>query len=313
MLRFTLRRFLTGVALLFTICTLAYFLLYVDSDTIAAGILGASATKADIIRFNEMHGLNENVFISYWNWLTHALAGDFGAAWTFTDPVTTMINQRLSVTFTLVVISLVIVAILSLTLGVLAAVYGGWVDRLVQVLGLIGFAVPNFLVAFALVAQFAVLNPYFNAVGWTPISADFNGFLKSATLPIAAIAFTGLASLTQQIRGAVKDTLQNDYVRTLRTSGLSFRRVILKHVLRNSAGPALSVLGLQFVGMLGGIVIIEQIFSIPGLGSFSVQATGLKDIPAVMGVVTTMALIVITVNFVIDLLSAALNPKVRLA
>ncbi|MEY4743135.1 MAG: hypothetical protein RIR34_474 [Actinomycetota bacterium] len=313
MLRFTLRRFLTGVALLFTICTLAYFLLYIDSDTIAAGILGASATKADILRFNASHGLNDNVFVSYANWLSHAITGDFGAAWTFTEPVSAMITTRLNVTFTIVTISLLIVTVISLTLGVLAAVYGGWIDRVVQVLGLIGFAIPNFLVAFALVAQFAVVNHWFNAVGWTPPNADFNEFLKSATLPISAIAFTGLASLTQQIRGAVKDTLQNDYVRTLRTSGLSFRRVILKHVLRNAAGPALSVLGLQFVGMLGGIVIIEQIFSIPGLGSFSVQATGLKDIPSVMGVVTTMALIVITVNFIIDLLSAALNPKVRLA
>lgn len=313
MLKFSLRRLGTGVALLFTVCTLAYFLLYIDTNTIAAGILGASATKADIAHFNATHGLNQNFFESYWGWLTNAVAGNFGAAWTFPDPVSTMIGQRLTVTLTLVVTSLVIVAIVSLTLGVLAAVFGGWIDRLVQVLGLVGFAIPNFLVAFALVAQFAVVHHWFNAVGWTPPSQSFPDFLKSATLPISAIAFTGLASLTQQIRGAVKDTLQNDYVRTLRTSGLSFRRVILKHVLRNSAGPALSVLGLQFVGMLGGIVIIEQIFSIPGLGSFSVQATGLKDIPAVMGVVTTMALIVISVNFVIDLLSAALNPKVRLA
>jgi len=128
-----------------------------------------------------------------------------------------------------------------------------------------------------------------------------------------AIAFGGLASLTQQIRGAVKDALQNDYVRTLRTRGLSFNRVVFKHVLRNAAGPALSILGLQFVGMLGGIVIIEQIFAIPGMGSLSVQATSQKDIPAVMGVVATMAVIVIVVNLVIDLLSAALNPKVRLS
>jgi peptide/nickel transport system permease protein len=153
----------------------------------------------------------------------------------------------------------------------------------------------------------------FNAVGWVPPEKDFGEFLKSATLPIAAISISGLASLTQQIRGAVKDTLQNDYVRSLRTSGLSYRRVILKHVLRNAAGPALSVLGLQLVAMLGGIVIIEQIFAIPGLGSLSVSATAVRDIPVVMAVVATMAIMVIAVNFVIDLLSAALNPKVRLS
>lgn len=272
-----------------------------------------NATKADLLRFNQEHGLDKSFLESYALWLSHAVTGDFGSAWTFSDPVSTLIQDRLNVTLTLVVISLVIVAIVSLALGVLGAVRGGWADRFVQFLGLAGFAFPNFLIAFGLVVLFAVNLRVFNAVGWTPPSMDFSEFLKSATLPIAAIAFSGLASLTQQIRGAVKDTLQNDYVRSLRTSGLSYKRVIFKHVLRNAAGPAISVLGLQFVGMLGGIVIIEQIFAIPGLGSLSVQATSMKDIPAVMAVVTTMALIVIVVNFIIDLISAALNPKVRLS
>lgn len=272
-----------------------------------------NATKADIARWNEIHGLDKNFFESYGMWLSQTITGNFGSAWTFSDPVSVLLGDRLSVTLTLVVCSLTIVVIASLALGVLGAVRGGWADRFVQFLGLAGFALPNFLIAFALVVQFAVVFKWFNAVGWVTPEQDFGQFVKSATLPIAAIAFSGLASLTQQIRGAVKDTLQNDYVRSLRTSGLSFKRVIFKHVLRNAAGPALSVLGLQFVGMLGGIVIIEQIFAIPGLGSLSVQATAMKDIPAVMGVVTVMAIIVISVNFVVDLLSAALNPKVRLS
>jgi peptide/nickel transport system permease protein len=313
MLKFTLRRLATGVLLLFAVCALAYLMLYVGSASIAAGILGMNATKQDIARFNHDHGLDKNFFESFISWASHAITGDFGAAWTFPDPVSETIGMRLGVTLTLVVVSLTIVAIVSLCLGVLGAVKGGWADRLVQVLGLAGFALPNFLVAFGLVIVFAVINPWFNAVGWVPPEKDFGEFIKSATLPIAAISFVGLASLTQQIRGAVKDTLQGDFVRTLRTSGLSYNRVVFKHVLRNAAGPALSVLGLQFIGMLGGIVIIEQIFAIPGLGSLSVSATSARDIPTVMGVVATMALIVIVVNFVIDILSAALNPKVRLS
>ena len=313
MLKFTLKRLSTGVLLLFVVCTIAYFLLYLGSSSIAGAILGMTATKADIARFNEQHGIGRSFFDSYGEWLLNALQGNLGSAWNFADPVSDLIQGRLGVTFTLVICSLIIAASISLVLGVLAAVNGGWIDRLVQILGLAGFAVPNFLLAFALVIQFAVLNPYFNAVGWTQPDQNFGEFLKSATLPIAAISLTAIASLTQQIRGAVKDTLQHDYVRTLRTTGLSYRRVIFKHVLRNSTGPALSVLGLQFVGMLGGIVRIEQIFAIPGLGSFSVEATGVRDIPSVMGVVTVMAIIVIFVNLIIDLLSAALNPKVRLS
>lgn len=313
MLKFALRRLGTGVVLLFTVCSLAYFLLFLGAGTIARSILGVTATKADLARFNTEHGLDKSFLESYWSWLTHAIRGDFGAPWTYAQPVMEIIRLRLGVTLTLVAASLVIATVFALILGVAAAVRGGWIDRFVQFLGLAGFAIPNFLVAFALVVLFAVQRPWFNAVGWTPPTQDFHEFWKSAFLPIAAIAFGGLASLTQQIRGAVKDALQNDYVRTLRTRGLSYNRVVFKHVLRNAAGPALSVLGLQFVGMLGGVVIIEQIFAIPGMGSLSVQATAQKDIPAVMGVVTTMAIIVIVVNLVIDLLSAALNPKVRLA
>ncbi len=313
MLRFALRRLGTGVILLFTVCTLAYFLLFLGSGTIARSILGITATKTDITRFNHQHALDVPFLQSYWKWFSHAIRGDFGMPWSFSQPVMDIVRIRLGVTLTLVVASLVIAAVLALVLGVAAAIKGGWIDRFVQFLGLAGFAVPNFLVAFALVVVFAVQRPWLNAVGWTPPTQNFHDFLKSAVLPIAAIAFGGLASLTQQIRGAVKDALQNDYVRTLRTRGLSYNRVVFKHVLRNAAGPALSILGLQFVGMLGGIVIIEQIFAIPGMGSFSVTATSQKDIPAVMGIVATMAVIVITVNLVIDLLSAALNPKVRLS
>ncbi len=313
MLKFTLRRLGTGVILLFTVCTLAYFLLFLGSGTIARSILGITATKADITRFNHEHSLDVPFLQSYWKWFSHAIRGDFGMPWSYSQPVMEIVRTRLGVTLTLVATSLIIATVFSLLLGVAAAIRGGWIDRFVQFLGLAGFAIPGFLVAFALVLLFAVERPWFNAVGWTPPSQDFHEFLKSAVLPIGAIAFGGLASLTQQIRGAVKDALQNDYVRTLRTRGLSYNRVVFKHVLRNAAGPALSILGLQFVGMLGGIVIIEQIFAIPGMGSFSAQATAQKDIPAVMGIVATMALIVIVVNLVIDLLSAALNPKVRLS
>lgn len=313
MLKFTLRRLATGALLLFTVCTFAYFMLYLGKDSIAYGLLGETATKKDIAHFNLVHGLDKNFFESYGLWLANAFKGNFGESWAFPDPPAILIGQRMGVTLILVAVSLSIVAVVSLILGVLGAVRGGWADRIVQILGLVGFALPNFLIAFGLVIQFAIVMKLFNAVGWTPPEKDFGEFLKSATLPIAAISISGLASLTQQIRGAVKDTLQNDYVRSLRTSGLSFKRVIFKHVLRNAAGPALSVLGLQFVGMLGGIVIIEQIFAIPGLGSLSVSATAARDIPVVMAVVATMAIMVILVNFVIDLLSAALNPKVRLS
>jgi peptide/nickel transport system permease protein len=206
-----------------------------------------------------------------------------------------------------------VATLISVLLGVLAAVKGGWVDRFVQFIGLAGFAIPGFLVAFGLVSLFAVQLHIFNAIGYVNFTDNPAEWAKSVTLPVAALSLSAIAAIAQQVRGSVSDALGLDYVRTLRARGLSFSRVVYKHVLRNAGGPALSILGVNFVGMLGGAVIIEQIFNIPGLGPYAVAATGKSDVPAVMGLVVLTAVIVIVVNLVIDLLTAALNPKVRLA
>jgi peptide/nickel transport system permease protein len=133
------------------------------------------------------------------------------------------------------------------------------------------------------------------------------------TLPIAALAIGAIAAVAQQVRGSVVDAMSRDYVRTLRSRGLSSNSVIYKHVLRNAGGPALAVLAVQFIGLLGGAVIVEQVFALPGMGQLTVSATTQGDIPVVMGVVIAFAVIVLIVNLLIDLAQAALNPKVRLS
>ncbi len=150
-------------------------------------------------------------------------------------------------------------------------------------------------------------------MGYTQFGEDPYQWFRSVTLPVLALSFAGIASASNQVRGSVKDALEMDYVRTLRARGLSFQRVVYKHVLRNAAGPALSIIGVQFVGMIGGSILIEQIFAIPGLGPVAVSSTAMSDIPTIMGLVMITAMIVIVMNLIVDLLSAALNPKVRLS
>jgi peptide/nickel transport system permease protein len=249
----------------------------------------------------------------YADWAINAVQLNFGEAWTFPETVSNTLQSRLGVTLTIVSVTILVSVSIAVILGVIAAVNGGWLDRVVQVVGLIGFAIPGFLVAFFLVTLFAIQIPIFNAIGYTEPSEDFGGWLKSITLPVAALALSGIGSVTNQVRGSVRDALNMDYVRTLRARGLSFKRVVFKHVLRNAASPALAILGVQFVGTLGGAVFVEQIFAIPGIGQFTVQATQVSDVPAIMGLVVTTAVIVILVNLIIDLISAALNPKVRLS
>ncbi len=313
MLNFTLRRVFNGIVMMVAVSFLAYFLLYIGAGNVARLILGLEATPEQINELNEQLGLNRPFIEQFLTWLSGAVRLDFGASWSMPETVNEVLFPRLGVTLTIVALTTVVAALIAIVLGTLAAIYGGVVDRIVQFLGLIGFAVPGFLVAFFLVTLFAIQIPIFNAVGYTDFAENPAEWAKSITLPVAALALSALAAVAQQVRGSVTDAINMDYVRTLRARGLSFNRVVYKHVLRNAGGPALSILGVQFVGMLGGSVLVEQIFAIPGLGPYAVSSTSVSDIPAVMGLVVVTALVVIVVNLIIDLLSAALNPKVRLS
>lgn len=313
MFGFILRRLLSGVVLLFLISTIAYALLYVGGGDIARRILGQQASAETVALKTAELGLDRPLPTQYFEWLSQAVTGNLGTSWFTGQLVTSGISSRLGVTLSLVIGATLITAVVAVILGVWAAVRGGWIDKVVQAISILGFAIPGFLIALGLVTLFALNLQWFKPTGYVPLSESPLGWLGTVTLPIIALAIGGIAGVAQQVRGSVVDALQRDYVRTLRSRGLSFNRVVFKHVLRNAGGPALAVLAVQFVGLLGGAVIVEQIFAIPGLGQVAVIATSQGDIPMVMGLVVATAAIVVIVNLLIDLLQGWLNPKVRLA
>ena len=313
MFRFILRRLLSGVVLLFVISTIAYSLLYVGGGDIARRILGQMATQEGVAQKTAALGLDRPLIVQYGDWLGHAVRGDLGTSWFTGQLVTTGITSRLGVTLSLVIGAILLTAVIAVVLGVWAAVNGGWADKIVQAVSILGFAIPGFLVALGLVTLFALNLKWFKPTGFVSLAESPSGWLATVTLPIVALAIGSIAGVAQQVRGSVTDALRQDYVRTLRSRGLSFNRVVYKHVLRNAGGPALAVLAVQFVGLLGGAVIVEQIFAIPGLGQVAVAATTQGDIPMVMGLVVATAIIVVVVNLLIDLLQGWLNPKVRLS
>lgn len=312
MLRYILKRVASGVVLLVAISTIAFFLMSLGSGDVGRERLGMTATQEQVDRFNDERGLNDPIFTRYVTWVKGAVQGDLGDSWFGAQSVIDTIRQRATVTLTLIVGSLLVASLLAVALGVVAALKGGVTDRLVQLVGVVGFAVPGFIIAFGLVILLAIEYPIFRATGYVRPSDSIGGWLRSITLPIVALAAASLAALSMQVRGAVRDTLGLDFVRTLRSRGLSERQVIFKHVLRNSAGPALSILGVQFIGLFGGAVIIEQVFAIQGLGQVAVSSASAGDVPVVMGVVVFTAVVVVVVNLAVDLANAWLNPKVRL-
>ncbi|WP_020075849.1 ABC transporter permease [Cryocola sp. 340MFSha3.1] len=313
MLAFITRRILSGVVLVVAISVIAFLLLYAGGGDIARRLLGEDASAQTVAQKSHELGLDRPLFVQFGSWVSGVLHGDFGTSWFTSQPVSDAIVSRLAVTLSLVFGATILIAIVSVVLGVLAATRGGWIDGVVQVISVIGTAIPAFLIALGLVVVFAINLHRFAPTGYVQFADSPQGWISSITLPVIALSLGGIAGVTQQIRGSMLDSLRQDYVRTLKSRGLSTRSVVLKHVLRNAAGPALAVLGVHFVGLLGGAVIIEQIFAIPGVGQVAVTATSQGDIPLVMGLVIATAILVVLLNLVVDLAQGWLNPKVRLS
>jgi peptide/nickel transport system permease protein len=308
-----MRRLISGLALVVAISVIAYLLLYAGGGDIARRMLGEEASAATVTQKTHELGLDRPLPVQFLTWASHALTGDFGTSWFTSQPVMAAIFSRLAVTLSLVVGATLLIAIVSVLLGVLAATRRGWIDRAVQVISVLGAAIPAFLIALGLVLVFAIDLHWFKPTGYVQAGTSVSGWMASITLPTIALALGGIAAVTQQVRGSMLDALRQDYVRTLRSRGIPARRVVYKHVLHNSAGPALAVLAVQFVGLLGGAVVIEQVFALPGIGQVAVTATTQGDIPLVMGLVVVTAALVVVLNLIVDLVQGWLNPKVRLS
>ncbi|MFE6001290.1 ABC transporter permease [Streptomyces sp. NPDC056454] len=313
MLNFIARRIAAGALLLLVISFLSYLLLSIPDTDVARTLLGQGADQAAVDAKNAALGLDRPVLAQYTDWLTHAVRGDLGTSWFTSEDVTTAVTARLPVTASLMVGVTLVATLVSFLLGVWAGVRRGAADRFVQVLGVIGYALPGFLVTLVIVLVFAVNLNWFPAIGYTAFSVSPSGWLSTITLPVLALSVASVAGVSQQVRGAVIDVLRQDYIRTLRARGLPTSRIVLRHVLRNASAPALSVLGMQFVGLLGGAVIVEQIFGLPGIGSMTVTYTTRGDIPVIMALVMLTVIGVVLINLLVDVMIGWLNPKARVA
>ncbi|PPL20355.1 ABC transporter permease [Microterricola pindariensis] len=313
MVSFIVRRLISGVVVLFVVSSLTFFMLYFSATSVARNILGESATQAQVHLKEIELGLDQPLFSRYFDWLGGALSGNFGVSWFNSQPVVESIVGRLPTTLSIVLVTIVIAAVLATLFGVAAAVRRGWVDRLLQIVSIGASAIPQFVVAIVLVTVFAIGLQLLPATGYVPLTDNVGGWLASITLPIIALAIGAVASTAQQVRSAVITVLSRDYVRTLRSRGLAPREILFRHVLRGAAPAGLTVLSLQFIGMLGGVVVLEQIFALPGLGFLALQSTTQGDMPVLMGVVVYIVIIVVVVNLLVDLAVGWLNPKARVS
>lgn len=311
MLRLIANRIVTSVPLLL-IVTLIVFVLqaFVPGDA-ARTLLGENANPQSVAALRDQLGLNEPLFTRYGDWLTGALHGDLGTSIISGVDVTSSLNTRLGVTLSLLVPSMLLSAVAGIALGFAGAARGGLPGRLVDVVSLLGFALPSFWIALLLVAAVADRAGLLPATGYTPFAESPGGWLRSIVLPVLALSLHGVTAVAKQTRDCVAEVLEADYVRFLRANGVGTASLLLRHVLRNAAIPVVTSLGLVSIGMLSGAVFIENVFVLPGLGTLATQATLDHDVPVILGVGVVLTLAVIVVNLLIDIAYGLLNPKVR--
>lgn len=313
MIKFIAKRLGSGLVVLFVVSALTFTLLYTSSGSIARNILGDQATPEQVALKEQELGLDQPLVTRYFAWLGDALSGNLGASWFTSEPVASSLATRIPVTMTMVVTAMILIAICAALIGVAAAVKRGWVDRVVQVGAIVGDSIPGYVIGVLLVTILAIQLGFFPATSTISPEVGPEAWVYSMTLPVIALLINGVTGGAQQIRSAVIKQLERDYVRTLRSRGIGEREILFKHVLRSAAPAGLTVLSLQLIGMLGGVVIIEQIFALPGMGPLAVTATGQSDLPVVMGVVMYTVVVVIVVNLLVDILNGWLNPKVRVS
>ena len=310
MSRFLVRRVATAIVLLVVITGLTFFLMSLMPDPTRA-ILGPGATTADLTAKRHELGLNRPLFDQYGTWFSHAIHGDLGISWFSGYPVRTSITDRLPITLSLAVLATLVSAILGIGLGMAAAIRRGWLDKAVQAVGTLGFAVPGIWLGLLLVIGFALKLHWFPATGYVPFGQNPWQWLRSLVLPVTSIAVGSIAAVAAQTRNAVASVLAREYIRTLRGRGLPRWRLLLRHVLRNSMPAALTVVSLQFIGLLGGAIVVEQIFALQGIGGFATSGATQSDTPVVLGVVVVGVVMVLVVNLVIDLVVGWLDPRAR--
>jgi peptide/nickel transport system permease protein len=275
---------------------------------------GVSATPAQIAHVTAVLHLNDPFLVQYWHWLYNALHGNLGTSISTGQPVTQQIEQRFPVTFGLVVASAIVALVVGIPVGLVSGIRPqGPVDSGARAFTTLGLAIPSFWLAILLVSIFAVHWKIFPPTGYISITQSFTGWLKDITLPAVTLGVLVGVTIARQLRASLIDVLDTPYIRTAWAKGGTRRLVLFKHGLKNAAMPVVTVFGIQIGYLLGGAVIIEQIFAMPGLGPYMLSGITDHDLPVVQGVALVFVLFQMAMSLLVDISYGYLNPKVRVS
>jgi peptide/nickel transport system permease protein len=312
MLGYALRRLAATIPVMGVVALFVFSLLYLSPGDPAAVIAGDIATEEDIAKIRAKLGLDQPYLVRFGTWLLALSQGDLGTSIFTGLPVTTLIGQRLEPTLALTLCTLVVAVALAVPLGVLAAARaGGWIDRAVMAVSVVGFSVPVFVMAYGLVLLFSIRLEWLPVQGYTSIREGFWPFLRHMILPSVALGLTYMALIARITRASMLDVLSQDYVRTAHAKGLAPGTVLVRHALKNAAVPIVTIIGIGIALLIGGVVVTETVFAIPGIGRLTVDAILRRDYPIIQGVTLLFSALYVLVNLVVDLSYVLFDPRIR--
>ncbi|PWS36663.1 peptide ABC transporter [Falsiroseomonas bella] len=312
MFAYVVRRVLATIPVMAVVALFVFSLLYIAPGDPAAVIAGDQATPQDVERIRESLGLDRPYLVRFSAWVWDILRGDLGVSIFTNLPVSTMIAQRIEPTLSLMIVTLILAISIAVPMGVVAAwKQGTLIDRAVMAFAVLGFSVPVFVVGYLLAYYFALEWDLLPVQGYTPFSEGFWPWLENLILPAIALGSVYIALIARITRATMLEVLQQDYIRTARAKGVGQRAILFLHALKNAAVPIVTVIGIGIALLIGGAVVTESVFAIPGLGRLTVDAILRRDYPVIQGVVLLFSFVYVLVNLAIDLLYTLFDPRIR--
>jgi peptide/nickel transport system permease protein len=312
MLAYVIRRVLLTIPVMLLVATGVFLLLHLTPGDPVGVMLGSDASEGRRLEVRHQLGLDDPLPTQYARWLGRVVRGDLGRSIFLDKPVTAALLERVQPTLLLALLASLVALTLGLPTGVLAARRRGtWLDLSSMGAAMIGISMPTFWLGLNLILIFAVWLRWLPVAGYQPLSSGVWSSLRYLILPSLTLGAAQAALLARMTRSMMLETLNQDYVRTARAKGLTERSVVLRHALRNACIPLLTVVGLTFAVLMGGAVVTEQIFNIPGIGRLLIQAIGRRDFPLVQGAVLIIAAVYVLINLLVDLLYAVVDPRIR--
>ena len=306
------RRLLATIPVMAVVAVFVFMMLRLAAGDPAAIIAGNAATAQDIIDIRQKLGLDQPIVTQFFIWLGHVLTGDFGESFFYKKQVADIIADRAGPTLALAACTLAISVLVAVPLGVIAAYRRGtWLDRVVMGFSVLGFSVPTFVVGYLLIYVFAVWLNWLPVQGYQHISEGIWGWAERLILPALTLSVIYVALIARMTRASVLEVLSEDYIRTARAKGQIERKVLFRHALRNAAVPIVTVIGLGIALLIGGVVVTESLYTIPGLGRLTVDAVLARDYPTIQAVILLFSFTYVMINLAVDLTYTLLDPRIR--